>query len=166
MEFVAAEGGKYSCESKGDTVTFYYGAAGVGLSAGFKLPKIGKLELKVKGKSVGLVVAPADFPNGGRLYVLGLFDGDELSATDIQGVCMFLEAGGGLIAGVSATAMLVGMNPIYLAGLAMAAPLGPAAAMYLDAKLLASATGLLVMGGVNAGVQAGGGIGAFLGGLY
>ena len=33
-------------------------------------------------------------------------------------------------------------------------------------KLLSSATGVLLMAGVNLGLQAGGGVGAFVGGLF
>ena len=118
VEFVAVEGGKIFLENpKGDTVTFCYGAAGVGIAAGIKLPKIGKIQINAKGKAVGGAIAPAAFPNGGKLYLLDSFAGSELTTTDIQGVCAFLEISGGIIAGVSATAMLVGMNPIWLAGL-------------------------------------------------
>jgi hypothetical protein len=167
VEFVAAEGGKIFLNNpQGKQITFYYGSAGVGLSAGLKLPKIGKVQVNVKGRSVVGAIAPAAFPNGGKLYILDTFAGTELTEKDIQGVCAFLEIGGGIIAGVSATAMLVGMNPIWLAGLGLAAAAGPAGMIYLDYRLLRSATGLLVMGGLNAGIQAGAGVGAFLGGLY
>ena len=132
VEFVAAEGGKIFLQNpQGVTESFYYGAAGVGISAGLKLPKIGKLQINVKGKGVAGVIAPASFPNGGKLYVLDNFDGDELATSDIQGVCMFVEVGGGLVAGVSATAMLVGMNPAWLAGIGLSSVALPMA-VYMD----------------------------------
>jgi len=100
------------------TVTFHFGAAGAGISWGLKLPKIGKINLpKIRGKSVGGVVAPAAFPNIGKICILDTFNGDELTCTDTQGAC----------------------------------------------ALLASATGLLLTAGVNAGVVAGAGVGGFLG---
>lgn len=164
VEFVAAEGGTiYFKDPSGKDVSFSYGAAGVGIAAGLKLPKIGKMQVNVKGKGVVGAIAPASFPNAGKLYVLDTFAGAELTQSDIRGVCLFVEIGGGIIAGVSATAMVVGMNPAWLAGLAL--PFAPVL-MAIDYKLLQSATGLLVMGGVNAGLQAGAGAGAFLGGLW
>lgn len=162
VAFVAVEGGKIFMKSpQKAAVSFYYGAAGVGLSAGLKLPKIGKVQ--VRGKGVTAAIAPASFPNMGQLYVLDSFKGDDLTISDIQGACVFVEIAGGIIAGVSATAMLVGMDVRWLAGLVV--PLAPTIA-YFDYKFLSSAKGLLVMGGATAGLQAGAGIGAFLGGLY
>jgi len=164
VEFVAAEGGKiFFKDPGGNDISFAYGAAGAGLYAGLKLPKIGKLQVNVLGKGVMGAIAPASFPNAGRLYVLDTFAGNELGRTDINGVCLFVEIAGGLIAGVSATAMIVGMDPRWLAGLM--APVAPVLA-YIDYRMLQSATGLLVMGGINAGLQGGAGIGAFLGGLW
>lgn len=166
VEFVVAEGGKiFLKDPTGNAVSFAYGGAGIGLAAGVKLPKIGKLQVNVKGKGLTGAIAPAQFPNGGKIYVLDSFSGTELTTSDLQGVCMFLEIGGGMVAGVSATAMLLGMSPVYLAACAAASAL-PAAAALLSQDLLNSATALLVMGGLNAGIQAGGGVGAYLGGLW
>jgi hypothetical protein len=159
VEFVAAEGGRiYFQDPDGASCYFTYGAAGVGLSAGLKLPKIGKLELK--GKSIGGAIAPASFPNAGKMYILESFGGDELKRSDISGVCMLAEVGGGIVAGGSATAMLLGMNPIWLAGL-----VGPFT-IYADSMLIQSATAVLVMAGVNVGLTAGAGAAVFLGGLF
>ena len=177
IEFVAAEGGTLYFKDPGGAADYFvYGAAGAGLTYGFKLPKIGKLNVqipKIRGKSVGGIVAPAAFPNAGKLYILDSFKGDELAESDIQGVCMFLEIGGGVIAGVSGTAMLVGMSPAWLAAAVaasgaspIAGPIAPIANMYVWQRLTETATGLLVMGGLNVGVQAGIGGAAFLGGLY
>ena len=162
VEFVAVEGGRIWLQDPGGkTETFRYGAAGVGLAAGLKLPKIGKLELKVRGKSVGAALAPASFPNTGKVYVLESFTGNELTKDDITGVCMFAEVYGGLVVGGSATAMIFGMNPIWLA-----ATLIPGPSALASAKLLSTATGVLLMAGVNVGIQGGVGAGIFLGGLY
>jgi hypothetical protein len=107
------------------------------------------------------VVAPGNFKNWGELYILDTFAGEELTQADIRGLCLFIEVGAGIGLGVSATAMVVGMDPVWLPALAM-----PMAELLVEYELLQSATGLLVMGGVNAGVQAGWGAGAFLGGLW
>lgn len=170
VEFVVAEGGMiYLTDPKGTAVAFKYGAAGAGLSVGFKLPKIGKIAIPIKGKSVGGVVAPAAFPNAGKLYVLDTCPNSDFTREDITGVCMFGEVGAGLIVGVSGTAMVFGMSPAWAAAVAAAAasgPLGQAALPYLDMKMMNTATGILVMGGVNAGIQGGAGIGVFVGGLW
>ncbi|MEI6705690.1 MAG: hypothetical protein WCK96_01000 [Methylococcales bacterium] len=161
VEFFAAEGGQiYLNDPSGSLRTFTYGVAGGGLSIGFKLPKIGKLQIPVKGASVGGVGAPASFPNTGCLYILSSFDGDELTYNDISGVCGLVEIGGGLIAGASSTAMLLGMNPKWMAAtvVAMASPLSQSLMPLAYKKLIESATSLLLMAGVNAGVQGGAGI--------
>jgi hypothetical protein len=168
VEFVAAEGGAlYFQDPRGKADSFYYGSAGLGLGVGLKLPKIGKLQ--IRGKSFGAALAPAAFPNAGKLYILDTFKGDELKESDIQGVCMFLEVGGGVLVGASAMAMLLGMSPAWLAGALSAAPLTPTLpllSLYVWHQLINTATGLLIMGGLNAGIQAGAGGAIFLGGLY
>jgi hypothetical protein len=163
VEFVVAEGGKiWLQDPAGNVVSYFYGGAGAGIAGGFRLPKIGKLQLKIRGKSVGGIVAPASFPNRGKLYVLETFDGDELTKSDISGVCLFVEATGGLVAGGFATAMLFGMSPVWLGAAIAFGPFGPLGMT----KLVQSATGVLLMAGATAGIQAGGGVGGFVGGLY
>jgi hypothetical protein len=165
VEFVAAEGGKIWLNSPGDEylVAYYYGGAGPAFSAGIKLPKIGKQLLRIKGKSLGGNISPSSFPNLGGIFILDTFDGDELSATDLTGVCMFVEVGGGLIAGGSATAMILGMDPVWL-GAILATPWMPNP--FFMTKLAKSATAVLVMASANAGVQSGGGVAAYIGGLW
>lgn len=168
VEFVAAEGGAiYLNDPRKARQTFTYGAAGVGLSCGLKLPKIGKIELpKLQGKSVGGVAAPSAFPNAGKIYILDSFSGNELSRSDITGVCMFVEVGGGFIAGASATGMVLGMDAVWLAGTLATIEVCQDLAMYAAQRLLELATAILVMAGVNAGLQAGAGGAAFLGALF
>ena len=164
VEFVAVEGGAiYLRDPRNNPVTLRFGAVGAGLSWGLKLPKIGKINLpKARGKSVGGVLAPAAFPNAGKLYILDAFRGDELSRRDITGACAFVEVYAGAIAGGAAAAIVFGMNPLWLAGLAV----GPLAFAITEAQLLASATGLLLTAGLNAGLVAGAGAGGFLGGIF
>ena len=170
VEFFVAEGGMiYLKDQTGAPAAFRYGAAGAGLSAGFKLPKIGKIEIPIKGKGVGGAIAPASFPNAGILYVLDGCPGGELTRQAVTGVCMFIEAAGGLIVGYSGMAMVFGMSPAWLAAVAAAnaaGPLGIPAQMMLQQKLMATATGILLTRGWNVGVQGGGGVGAYLGGLW
>lgn len=165
LGYAMAEGGAiFLKDPKGKAVTFYYGAPGVGLSAGFKLPKIGKLNLdtvtKIGNKSPSGMFAPAAAPNKGQMFVLTGLPGDELTADDIRGLCIFCEAGGGSIACVSATVMLVGVNPVWFAAMA-AAPL--LTTFLIPNSMLTSAKGLLVMGGFYLSPSASVGIGEFLG---
>ena len=168
VEFVAVEGGAiYLRDPKNNPATLRFGAAGAGISWGLKLPKIGKINLpKVRGKSVGGVAAPAAFPNIGKLYILDTFRGDELSRRDITGVCAFVEVYAGAVVGGSAAAIVFGMNPLWLAGLSLAPLAGPLAATITESQLFASATGLLLTAGLNAGLVASAGVGGFLGGIF
>src|SRR4029077_20153306 len=77
VELFAAEGGCiYLQDPSGQNITFKFGGAGVGLSAGLKVPKIGKITLpKVRGRSVGGGAAPAAFPNAGIVIFWSRFRG-------------------------------------------------------------------------------------------
>jgi hypothetical protein len=168
VEFVAAEGGAiYLSDPRKTRQAFRYGAAGAGISCGLKLPKIGKIDLpKIQGKSVGGVAAPAAFTNAGKIYILDSFSDNELSRSDITGVCMFVKVGGGLIGGGSATAMVLGMDAVWLAGTLATIDVSQDLAMYAAQRLLESATAILVMAGFNVGLQAGAGAAGFLGALF
>jgi len=164
LGIVVAEGGiLFFKDPGGQNMTFRYGAAGVGYSIGLKLPKIGKLQLK--GRGAGAAAAPPSFYNVGKLYILDSFKGNELTKEDIRGVCAFVQLGAGVVAGGSDTALLVGMNPVFLAASIGALPV-PLAMVFFQSQLVKSATGLLMMRGLNVGVQAGFGSGIYLGGLY
>jgi hypothetical protein len=164
VEFVAAEGGAIWLVSPyEDYVKYYYGGVGAGYSWGLKVPKVGKVQLRIRGKGITGNVAPASFTNAGKLYILDSFAGDELTASDITGVCMFVELGGGVVAGGSATAMVLGMDPLWLAAL-LATSFAPNP--FIMSKLATSATALLVMGGVNVGLQAQLGGAAYVGALW
>ncbi|HEY4185672.1 MAG TPA: hypothetical protein VGP07_11420 [Polyangia bacterium] len=164
VEFFAVEGGAiYLKDPAGKKETFRYGSAGAGLTWGLKLPKIGKLELKSRGKSVGGAVAPAGLPNAGTVYVMDSFKGDDFSRSDITGACVFVELYGGMIAGYSGTAMLFGINPTWLSAVLLGGPLASAPALL---PLIHSARGLLLMRGLNVGAVAGAGVGAFVGCMF
>jgi len=164
VEFVAVEGGAiYLTDPAKKAQTFRYGSAGAGLAWGLKLPKIGKLEVKVRGKSIGGVVAPAAFPNAGALYVMESFKGDDFTRSDITGACVFVEVYGGLILGYSGTAMLFGVSPAWLSAVLLGGPLGSGPALL---PMLHSARGLLLMRGLSVGLVGGAGAGAFVGGIF
>lgn len=167
IAFVAGGGGSLTLQSpEQQNVVFHYGGLGVGAGFGAKLPRFGKIDLKIKGKSVGGAGAAEAMPSYGRVFVTQ--EGRELSKSDFVGPCIYVEIGGGVIAGASGVAMLFGLDPILLAA-TLAANSNPATALggsYLTGKLVASARGVLVMAGMNAGLQAGGGGAAYIGGLF
>jgi hypothetical protein len=176
IEIVAAEGGRISLgDPAGAPVNFLYGGAGLGLTEGFKLPDADIVKLLVKDNSVAGDLAHAVSPNAGSLYVLEGCSGADLTKADIQGVCLFVEVAASFLAGGSATAMLVGANPAWLAAFAVtpiAVPVAfvPAATMvgqiYTFAKLVASAKALLLIANASYGVQEGIGIAGYVGGLH
>ncbi|HLD64580.1 MAG TPA: hypothetical protein VJA19_00920 [Pseudomonas sp.] len=167
IAFLAGGGGSVTLVSpEQKDVVFHYGGLGVGIGVGAKLPRFGKINLKVKGKSVGGAGAAEAMPSYGRVFVA--HGGPELSKSDFVGPCLYVEIGGGVIAGASGVAMLFGLDSILLAA-TLAANSNPATALggsYLTAKLVASARGVLVMAGMNIGVQAGGGAAAYIGGVF
>ncbi len=136
--------------------SFYYGGAGPGISFGLKkIPKIGKLEIPIT-KNVGLTgaVGPTAFPSRGIVYVTEVLGGSDLTTSDIQGPCAFIEVGGGIIGGGSGCAMLFGLDLARVAGVI----LNPGIAFTLTAGtvkfILDSAKGVLLMAGLNVGIQA------------
>lgn len=146
LGFVSVSGGEVILnDPTGKATTFYYGGGGVGISLGLKIPKLGKVKIgPLKGVSGS--AGPTAFPSTGTLLITDNFAGNEFTQSDIQGVCMFVEAGGGLIAGGSGTVMLLDLNPLYIP-LALVSSYG--------AQLLTnSAKGILLMAGANVGIQA------------
>ncbi|NHZ36739.1 hypothetical protein [Massilia rubra] len=154
LGFFAASGGLVRLKDpSGKLVDLHYGAVGLGLSQGFKSPKLPKLpefpQLNVQSKSGAL--STTDFPAFGNVFVTKAHTNDDLTLDDIKGNCIICEIGAGYIAGYSATAILVGINPAYL-GFGQVGPVLAAA----------SAKGIIIMHGVNAGLQIGYGVTASL----
>ncbi|WP_110946860.1 hypothetical protein [Pseudomonas bohemica] len=168
--FAAGSGGSITLKDPaGKTENFRYGGLGAGIGFGARLPRFGKVNIAIKGKSVGGAGALEAFPSTGAVFVSDAIANRDLTRDDITGVCVFMEVGGGLIAGISGTAMLFGLDPKLLAislavnATPVGAVLGP---LVMQRHLLQSAKGAVVMGGVNAGLQAGGGGAIYLGGLF
>ncbi len=101
----------------GKPVNFFYGSAGAGLGLGVKLPKVGKLEIRPErlGKAITGTIAPEDAPNTGQVYMTEWFKAEELSRSDLCGVCLMLDGGTGLVIGYSVTVMLLGIDPAAVA---------------------------------------------------
>jgi hypothetical protein len=157
----SAEGGLIRLKDSHDKVVdFYFGALGVGWShkcgIPIKLPKI-------RGKEVTGTIAPTFFKTFGVVYILETFKGDELSPSDIAGACMYVEGAGGLVAGYSGTAMLLGMNPLLLAA-ALAVPPTMLDIKYrLLKQAYQTATCVLRMRGYTSGVIVGVGANVYVG---
>ncbi|WP_132757788.1 hypothetical protein [Pseudomonas aeruginosa] len=142
VAFLAGSGGSITLLSpEGENVSFRYGGVGGGIGLGMRLPRFGKVNLNVKGKSVGGAGALEALPS---------------------------ELGAGVIAGGSGTAILFGLDPKLLAAVALASasPLTAALGASMSRQLLQSSRGALLMAGVNVGAQFGGGAAAYLGALF
>ncbi|KGU85396.1 MULTISPECIES: hypothetical protein [Pseudomonas] len=166
---VAGSGGSIILRSpQGEDVSYRYGGVGVGAGFGARLPRFGKVNIQIKGKSVGGAAAAEAFPSTGKVFVSDALVERDLTSDDITGPCMYTEVGAGLVVGGSATALLFGLDPKLLA-LSVALSASPAtmmAASIVNRQLVQSAKGALVMAGMNAGVQAGGGAAVYIGYLF
>lgn len=167
--FAAAAGGALTLiDPNGVDQQFRYGSVGVGLGIGARLPRFGKVNLHVRGKSVGAAGASEDFPAFGKVLVADSIADRGLAREDFQGACVFIEGGVGLIGGGSGSAMLFGLDPKLLAmTVAKLTPVGNLLMPHDSAtRLLRSAKGVIIAAGLNVGLQAGAGATFSLGGLY
>lgn len=167
--FAAAAGGALTLtDPKGVDHQFRYGSLGVGVGLGARLPRFGKVNLHVRGKSVGAAGANEDFPAVGRVLVADSIASRGLVREDFEGACVFIEGGVGLIGGASGSAMLFGLDAKLLA--MTAATLTPVGNLLLPhdsaVRLLRSAKGVIMAAGLNVGIQAGAGATISLGGLF
>lgn len=115
--FAAAAGGGALTltDPNGVDQQFRYGSVGVGAGIGARLPRFGKVNLHVRGKSVGAAGASEDFPAVGQVLVANSIAARGLVREDFQGACVFIEGGVGLLGGASGSAMLFGLDPRLLA---------------------------------------------------
>lgn len=145
-----------------------YGGLGVGLGFGARLPRFGKIDLKVRGQSVGGAGAVEALPSTGIVFAAESIGARDLSREDFNGACLYVEGGLGVVAGGSGTAMLFGLNAAELALLfaAMSSPAGQVIAYGMSQRVLKTAKGAIFFAGVNVGAQAGGGAAGFVGGVF
>lgn len=168
VAFLAGSGGSITLLSpEGENVSFRYGGVGGRIGLGMRLPRFGKVNLNVKGKSVGGAGALEALPSTGTVLVADGLVGRDLSRR-LHRACMYVELGAGVIAGGSGTAILFGLDPKLLAAVALASasPLTAALGASMSRQLLQSFRGALLMAGVNVGAQFGGGAAAYLGALF
>lgn len=166
--FAAANGGLLTLTDPNQAEQqFRYGSLGVGVGVGARLPRVGKINLLVAGKSVGAVGANEDFPAVGTVLVAESVAARGLVRDDFRGGCVFLEGGLGLVGGGSGSGVLFGLDPKLLAlGTAAIGAGGAFLPQDTFPRLLRSAKGVILSAGFNIGVQAGGGLALTLGGLY
>jgi hypothetical protein len=115
-------------------------------------PKVGKVQLKVKGKSVGGTASSETLPSYGIVYMVPMFAGSELRPSDINGACAFVELNAGVVAGAAGYAMLFGMSPAWFAAALIG---GATAGGHFWHQALQTATGVLLFAGANVGPQFG-----------
>lgn len=131
-------------DPSGSATKPYYGSAGAGLGFGFKLSKVGKLEIKPErlGKAITGTVTPTAASNTSHVYMTDFFKKDELTKADLSGVCFMIDGGLGLAVGYSVTVMLLGIDP---------------------ARFAAQVTSPMLSRSWNAGLQGGGEVAGYVG---
>jgi hypothetical protein len=142
----------------GKLTSFWYGGIGAGPSGGLRLPKFGKVKLKGTG-----TVAPTWFKSTGVVLVTDNCPGDDLTISDLRGVCAFVEAGAGLIGGGSGLVMLAGLRESTSW---WQKALSGVSALYNVYSTLNSARAVIPMAGLNVGVQAGWGVTGYIGFMW
>ncbi|MDE8347535.1 MAG: hypothetical protein POH28_15380 [Acidocella sp.] len=163
IDIFAASGGQIvMLDPRKNLERFNYGGIGAGAGFGIKLPRIGKLEVNAIGHSIAGTVAPMPWWNTGKIFMTAEFNGAELTRPDFTGACLFTEINVGVIEGVSATGMLMGIDPDAVAVLGASVLTGMDLFMFLRHPAI-SPKALLVMGGRNVGIQAGAGVAGYLG---
>lgn len=149
LGFVAAEGGVIKLRDPGGNgLTLKLAALGVGVSAGLKLPKIGKIPApKIKGHDVGAAAAPTFFPNAGIIWKTAAVTTPELTADDFKGPVIFGEIGASIIIAGTGNAMLMGIDRLLFAAW-MATATTPGLSFIAEERMLASAKAILVSAGL------------------
>ena len=115
-------------------------------------------QVQIRGKGVAGAFSTKAIPSGGLVFRSAGLGPRELTTADFQGAIVFVEAAVGLIAGASGDAMLFGINPVLL----MAGAASPVLS-FLTQQAIDGAKGAVVFGGLNVGVQAGGGVAGLVG---
>lgn len=159
IDVLALSGGEIELtDPSGSATKLYYGSAGAGLGFGFKLPKVGKVEIKPErlGKAITGTVAPTAAPNTGHVYMTDFFKGDELTKADLSGVCFMIDGGLGLVVGYSVTVMLLGIDPARFT----AQVTSPILDLFIGQ---AEPKAAMLIRGWNAGLQGGGGVAGYIG---
>ncbi|VWB54665.1 hypothetical protein BLA23254_02500 [Burkholderia lata] len=154
IEFVMGSGGEILLKNpSGQFQRFWYGGLGVGFGVGVKIPKVRLPKFAIKGKSISGSGSAEAFPSIGWIYMTSAFSGTELDRSDLQGGAVYLDGSAELIlAGGSGSVMLLGINPALLSLAISQLTINP----MLFEWVIQRAKALLIMMGVNAGLNPGG----------
>lgn len=139
--------------------SFNYGGYGPAIGWGFKIPRLGKIEIPTPRGPVNATDSHP-YPSNGVVFAKENLPGGDLTLSDIKGLCLFIEAGGGVIRGGSATALCIGLDP-WLLPITTTIVFNPIAISIL----INSMKGVIYMAGRNEGIQGGVSGGGFLGWL-
>jgi hypothetical protein len=149
----AAEGGSITLmDPDNKPIKFYYAALGIGVGVGIKMPKLGKFKLP------GTSGSSESMSSYGTVYISPDFNRSELTASDIEGACLFGEATAALAWGHSGYVMSFGLSTSAHS----ASILDPLSRAYGHQR----ANGYLRFHGFNYGLQAGLSATAFLGYMH
>ena len=165
--FVAAEGGVIKLsDPQQHPVNLKLAALGVGVSAGLKLPKIGKLPVpKIKNQPVGGAVAPTFFPNAGWIWKTAACHTPDLTHEDFCGPTIFGEIGASVIIAGTGNAMLLGFDRVLFAEMMATSGTPVLGAITMD-RAMSSVKAVLVSAGIAVSPSAQVGAAAFTGYIW
>ena len=144
---LAASGGKISLtDPSNQSHDFFYTGYGIGFSKAIQ--KIEIPPLPILNRAISVTGSTENFHSGGFIYMTNSFGGKELVKSDLQGGTVYLDAGGGLLAGFGGSIMLLGINVTLLASCI----LNPGLFASFAKNLIEHAPAVLVMGGVLEGL--------------
>ncbi|WDD93605.1 hypothetical protein Bsp3421_003696 [Burkholderia sp. FERM BP-3421] len=154
VEFVTGSGGEILLKNPaGQFQRFWYGGLGVGVGFGVKLPKVKLPTFAISGKALSGSGSAEALPSAGWIYMTPAFSGTELERADLQGGAVYLDGSAEIIlAGGGGSVMLLGINAALLSLAISQITINP----LLFEWVLQHAKALLIMVGVNAGLNANG----------
>ncbi|WP_454872077.1 hypothetical protein [Paraburkholderia xenovorans] len=159
----AASGGLISLKDPyGRIHHLHYGGLGGGFSIGARLTEIAVPDTLARNYDLSGTGSSTSFFSVGRVFMTAAFKRHELSLADLQGVALYVEAGGALIAAAGFTVMFLGVDPIFLEA-AVIAPMFSARSVDFAINF---APAVLIMGGLAMGPQVGGGFSGLVGLLH
>lgn len=143
-------------------------AAGVGLTYGLKIPKIGKLPApRIGGKQVGAAVGPKFFPTAGKIWKTAACPNPELMHHDFCGPVVFIEGGGALVAVAGAVdLMLMGFDKLAYAESMAAAGMMPALETLLMDRAMSTVKAVMLCAGTSVTYGASVGVALMTGAIW
>ncbi|KAG8151667.1 hypothetical protein [Burkholderia catarinensis] len=154
IELVMGSGGEILLKNpSGQFQRFWYGGLGVGLGFGVKIPKVRLPKFAINSKAISGSGSAEAFPSTGWIYMTSAFSGTELERSDLQGGAVYLDGSAEIIlGGGGGSVMLLGINPALLSLALSQIAVNP----FMFEWVIRRAKALLIMVGVNAGLNANG----------